>query len=153
MSSQQYNFQHYLDGVKAVSEALYFYKCLIIDWGYFANDLDVEYGSFSIDRYIDCDMSTDTLSDEDQSFLREASAIKLICKLQDSILINEGLVDSSKCVKLAKKLLKELRLVRVGRLGLLIEELLMKEYIEPELAKEVFDEFVLTKFKTYLGFH
>ena len=151
MSKAEYSFELYLEGVRAIQEALYLYKSLIVDWGYFANDLDVEYGDFSIDKYIDCDFCIDTLNECDQAFLREASAIKLICELQDSISINEGLVEGSEFVNFSRRLVKNGRLKKVGLLGKLIEELLNNERIEPELAVKAFDEYVVNKFKQYVG--
>ena len=149
MSKVEDNYDIYIEGIRAIQEALYMYRTLL-NYKHFVIDLDIELGDFSVDKYIDCDFSFDTLDECDQVFLREASAVKLICQLLDSISINEGLVENSGFVRLSRSLVEDGRLKRVGTLGILIEELLKNEGIEQDLHVKTFDEYVINKFKQYL---
>ena len=65
-------------------------------------NLSFEDGSFLSDIFIDCSAEEYDLEERDAQFLREASAIKLICRLNQNLSENGSLTESSKLLSQQK---------------------------------------------------
>ncbi|MDU0353647.1 hypothetical protein RS130_06620 [Paraglaciecola aquimarina] len=148
--NEEIRFERYQSAMEAIKDALFMYKTLL-DYQYFFDDLSFEDGNFSPDIFIDCSAEEYSLEESDAQFLREASATKLICRLNQNLSENGSLIKSSKFVMLAKSILVENRCHYVPELGQIIRNIIDSQEYGEAIPEGSFKTYVIERFRDYLG--
>lgn len=144
-------YNNYLKAISAIKDALFMYKTLI-DYGYFFDDFSFESGEFSPEIYLEFNWREIGLDEDDALFLKEASVIKLICQIRQNKLINNG-VANPKYSKIVSDVISKGKIRDFADLENYIKELMdiKSNNVAKDNIETIFEKYIITRFKEYLG--